>query len=60
MVDKLANLAAELEALPPWQKLLVASELLQRGPCADLAITIAECVVLEYRAAQLLKQNGPK
>lgn len=58
MKANLLDLAAQVEKLPPWQKLYIASELLRRDDGKDhLAITIAENVILEYHAARLFAER---
>lgn len=53
----LTDLQRRIAALSPAQQLLVASQCMADGKY-ELAITIAENVVLEWRAATLLK--GPR
>jgi len=56
-IEKLQRLRAQIEALPPASKLLVASQIWQKDP--ELACAIADTVVMEYRAAKLLRRVGP-
>lgn len=48
----LAALKRKLEALPPADQLIIASELVRAGK-TDLAMVIAENVVADYKVAKL-------
>lgn len=53
--EKLLKLKAQIEALSPAAQLLVASQIFKADP--EIAITIAENVVLEWQAAKLLARK---
>jgi len=55
MTDLIA-LKERLESLSPAQRLFIASELMAKGK-ADIAVVIAENVVLEYQADKLFKKS---
>jgi hypothetical protein len=55
MAADLQALKRRLDALSPADKLLLASQLLTAGQ-DEIAIVIAESVVLEWQAAKLLRR----
>lgn len=52
MSTQLEDLKKKIEALSPPRRLLLASQLMEQGH-RDIAITIAEGVVVEYQASKL-------
>jgi hypothetical protein len=51
-IEKLAKLKAQIEALSPAARLLMASQIWKADP--ELAVTLADNVVMEFKAAKLL------
>jgi len=53
----IAELHRRVEALPPGKRLMLAAHLMLEGK-AEVAIAIAENVVHEHQAAQLLRRSA--
>lgn len=56
----LRELVARVDAMPVYQRLLLAGQLVQQGDPSliDLAMVIAENVVLDWKAMKVLGRRG--